>query len=151
MELKSLFLKFVKFGIVGFSGMIVDYGFLILFVKICGLPDLLANAFSFTLAASWNYFLNRLWTFKSHDKQVGKEYLKFFLVSLVGLGINTLVIYLFELQLPEWRANSGVGFHFIVFIEFFYLLKLIAIAITTIWNFFGNMLFTFRSTDAGQK
>ena len=140
----ALFLKFVKFGIVGFIGMIVDYLFLFIFVKFCHFPDLIANACSFTIAATSNYFLNRIWTFQSHDKEVGKEYLKFFLVSLIGLGINTLVIFLFELQLPDWKANSGVGFHFIIFIEYFYLLKLIAIAITTIWNFFGNLLFTFK-------
>ena len=116
---KELFWKFVRFGVVGFSGMIVDYAFLFLFVKLCGLPDLLANAFSFTLAASSNYFLNRIWTFRSPEEQVGKEYLKFFLVSLVGLGINTLTIFIFELFIPEWKANSGHGFHFIVFIEYF--------------------------------
>lgn len=148
---KDLFWKFVKFGVVGFSGMFVDYGFLILFVKICGLPDLLANAFSFTLAATSNYILNRIWTFHSHEKEVGKEYLRFFLVSLIGLGISTLTIYLFELFIPEWKANSGHGFRFIVFIEYFYVLKFIAIVITTLWNFCGNLLFTFRQRNSTVK
>ena len=79
---------------------------------------------------------------------MGKEYLKFFLVSLVGLVINTLTIFLFELFIPEWKANSGHGFHFIVFIEYFYMLKFIAIVITTLWNFCGNLLFTFRQKPA---
>ena len=39
-------------------------------------------------------------TFRSKDKEVGKEYLKFFIVSLIGLGISTLTIYLLELALP---------------------------------------------------
>lgn len=144
-HLKELFWKFVKFGLVGFSGMAVDYGFLVLFVKVCGWPDLVANACSFTLAATSNYFLNRIWTFRSHEKQVGKEYLKFFLVSLIGLGINTLTIFLLELYQPDWKANTGVGFTVAgLFIEYFYVLKFIAIVITTIWNFFGNLLFTFR-------
>lgn len=142
--MKELILKFIKFGVVGFSGTIVDYAFLILFVECFNMPDLLANACSFTLAATSNYFLNRIWTFRSKEKKVGVEYVKFFAVSLVGLAISTLTIYLFELALPSWKAHSGNGFHFVVFIEFFYLLKFIAIVITTIWNFFGNLLFTFR-------
>ena len=108
---KELFWKFVRFGVVGFSGMIVDYAFLFLFVKLCGLPDLLANAFSFTLAASSNYFLNRIWTFR----------------------------------------NTGNGFHFLIFIEYFYVLKFIAIVITTLWNFCGNLLFTFRQKPSSEN
>lgn len=143
--MKDLFLKFLKFGVVGFSGLIVDYAFLILFVEVFHFPDLLANACSFTIAASSNYFLNRIWTFQSKESQVGVEYAKFFAVSLVGLGISTLTIFLFEQALPDWRAHSGCGFPVCgFFVEFFYLLKLIAIAITTLWNFFGNLLFTFK-------
>ena len=136
--------KFIKFGIVGFSGAIVDYGFLILFIEVFHWPDLVANAGSFTLAATSNYFLNRIWTFRSKDKEVGKEYLKFFIVSLIGLGISTLTIYLLELALPDWSATVGKGFHFIIFIKYFYILKLIAIAVTMLWNFFGHLLFTFK-------
>ena len=120
--------KFVKFGI----------------VEVFHWPDLVANAGSFTLAATSNYFLNRIWTFRSKDKEVGKEYLKFFIVSLIGLGISTLTIYLLELALPDWSATVGKGFHFIIFIKYFYILKLIAIAVTMLWNFFGNLLFTFK-------
>lgn len=143
-KLKDLIWKFIKFGIVGFSGMIVDYGFLILFVEVFHWPDLVANACSFTLAASSNYIFNRIWTFRSKEQAVGKEYLKFFLVSLVGLGISTLTIYLFEQILPGWSASQGAGFHFVIFIKYFYVIKFIAIVVTTVWNFFGNMLFTFR-------
>ena len=147
----DLIWKFIKFGIVGFSGMIVDYAFLILFVEVFHWPDLVANACSFTLAASSNYLLNRIWTFRSHDKQVGREYFKFFLVSLVGRGISTLTIFLFERALPGWSAEAGNGFRFIIFIKYFYLLKFIAIVITTIWNFFGNLLFTFREKDSNNS
>ena len=133
---KELFWKFVRFGVVGFSGMIVDYAFLFLFVKLCGLPDLLANAFSFTLAASSNYFLNRIWTFHSHEKQVGVEYVKFILVSVIGLGINNGSLWLLSRLLPSWADDWR-----------FYILWVVAVGITTIWNFFGNLLFTFRKNQ----
>lgn len=142
MELKPLILKFVKFGIVGASGMVVDFGVLYLMRNVAGLPDLWANTISFTAAATSNYFLNRIWTFRSHEKQVGVEYAKFLLVSVIGLGINNGVLLLSSLMWPELYNGtiSLLGKN----IEVFYLFKLLAIAITTLWNFFGNMLFTFR-------
>ena len=114
--------------------MIVDYGFLFLFKEVVGVPALIANAISFTLAASWNYMLNRIWTFRSKERQIGVEYLKFIAVSVIGLGISTLTLWVMGLLLPEWNADWR-----------FYLLKLVAIAVTTIWNFFGNLLFTFKT------
>lgn len=142
MEIKPLVLKFVKFGAVGASGMVVDFGVLYLMRDVVGLPDLWANTISFTAAATGNYILNRIWTFRSHEKQVGVEYIKFLAVSVVGLGINNGVLLLSRLLWPDLYSGSmslaGVD------IDIFYLFKLLAIAITTLWNFFGNMLFTFR-------
>lgn len=125
--------KFIKFGLVGASGMVVDYGVLALCKEVLGLPALWSNTISFTVAATSNYFLNRIWTFRSKEEQVGVEYTKFFIVSLVGLGISTLTLWILGLLLPEWNDDWR-----------FYLLKFVAIVITTIWNFFGNMMFTFR-------
>ena len=144
MDIKGLIAKFVKFGVVGASGMVVDFGVLILMRDIVGLPDLWANTISFTAAATSNYFLNRIWTFRSKEKQVGVEYVKFMVVSIVGLGINNGVLWLSSLLWPEAYSSSInlLGMN----IDVFYLFKLLAIAITTLWNFFGNMLFTFRKS-----
>lgn len=143
MDLGSFVTKFFKFGVVGLSGMVVDFAVLILMRDVVGLPDLWANTVSFTAAASSNYFLNRVWTFRSHDRQVGVEYLKFLAVSVVGLGINNGVLWLSSRLWPVAYQSSvallGVD------IDVFYLFKLLAIAVTTLWNFFGNMIFTFRS------
>ncbi|MBO4752576.1 MAG: GtrA family protein [Bacteroidales bacterium] len=137
--------KFVRFAIVGASGMVVDYGFLVLFVQVCGLPGLLANALSFTLAASWNYMLNRIWTFGSKDERVGREYAKFFTVSVIGLGISTFTIWLIVSLVPSWSEESGEGFSLGgVKILWFYVAKAISIAITMLWNFFANYLYTFK-------
>ena len=141
-ELRTLILKFIKFGVVGASGMVVDFGVLYLMRDVVGLPDLWANTISFTAAATSNYFLNRIWTFRSHEKQVGVEYAKFLLVSVIGPGINSGVLLLSRLLWPDLYSGSLtlLGHS----IDIFYLFKLLAIAVTTVWNFFGNMLFTFR-------
>lgn len=143
MDIKAFIAKFLKFGVVGASGMVVDFGVLVLMRDVFGLPDLLANTISFTAAATSNYFLNRIWTFRSKDKQVGVEYLKFLAVSVVGLGINNGVLWLSSRLWPD-AYNASINL-LGMDIDVFYLFKLLAIAITTIWNFFGNMLFTFRN------
>ena len=142
MELRTLITRFIKFGVVGASGMVVDFGVLYLMRDVIGLPDLWANTISFTAAATSNYFLNRIWTFRSHERQVGVEYMKFLAVSIIGLGINNGVLLLSRLLWPE--AYNGQLSLLGVTVDTFYLFKLLAIAITTLWNFFGNMLFTFR-------
>jgi putative flippase GtrA len=124
---KQLILKFLKFGVVGFTGMIVDFGFTYLFKEIVKIHKYVANAIGFSLAATSNYFLNRIWTFESNNPHVFVEFSEFFVISVIGLGINSLVL---------WVLVSKYNKHF-------YLAKLIAIGVTMIWNFFANYLYTF--------
>lgn len=124
---KGFLLKFLKFGAVGFSGVFVNFGVTWFFKEICKLNKYLSNILGFVFAATTNYLLNRWWTFQSTNPQVGLEYAKYFLISLVGLGIDTLTVYLLHGKL-KWN---------------FYLSKVFAIGAATLWNFFGNLLFTF--------
>ncbi len=124
---KAFVLKFLKFGIVGFSGLIVDFGFTYLFKEIFKVQKFLANAIGFLIAASSNYFLNRIWTFQSTNPEIAVEYTEFILISVVGLGINTFILWFI---LKKFKIN-------------FYLAKVFAIAVVTIWNFLANALITF--------
>ena len=124
---KVLISKFLKFGVVGCSGMIIDFGMTYLCKEILKLNKFLSNAIGFILAATSNYFLNRIWTFESQNEQVGTQYVQIMIVSTRGLGRNAFVLYVLNEKL-KWN---------------FYLSKLFAIGITTIWNFFANLLFTF--------
>ena len=124
---KTLFFKFIKFGIVGVSGLLVDFGFTFLCKEIIKIPKYIANAIGFTLAASSNYFFNRIWTFHSHNPEIAIEYSKFIFISIIGLGINTMILWIL---VSKYKKN-------------FYISKLFAIAVVTIWNFFINTIFTF--------
>ena len=133
MELRPLITKFIKFGIVGASGMLVHFSVLYLFKEVVGLNPFLANTIGFVTAATTNYILNRIWTFHSQEKQVAVEYLKFILVSVIGLGVNNGTMWITGNLLPDWFDDWR-----------FYLIWVFAVGVTTMWNFFGNMLFTFR-------
>jgi putative flippase GtrA len=120
--------KFLKFCIVGSSGMIVDFGTTWVLKERVRINKYIANSTGFILAATSNYLLNRFWTFQSIDTHVGQEYATFVLISLIGLGINNLVIYVLT---EKFKLN-------------FYLSKLFAIGTVTLWNFSMNYLVTFR-------
>lgn len=122
-----MIIKFLKFGAVGASGVFVNFGVTWLFKEICHVNKYVSNILGFIVAATTNYLLNRWWTFQSTNPQVGTEYAKYFLISLVGLGIDTLTVYLLSGKL-KWN---------------FYLSKVFAVGAATLWNFFGNLLFTF--------
>ncbi len=119
--------KFIKFGIVGFSGLFVDFGITYVFKEKVKFQKYFSNALGFLAAATSNYFLNRIWTFQSADPKVLVEYTEFMLISLLGLAINTLILWLIVSKL-KWN---------------FYFSKLMAIAVVTIWNFVANAYITF--------
>jgi len=124
---KVFLLKFVKFCMVGFSGIFVDFGFTYFFKEVVKLQKYVANAIGFTVAASTNYFLNRVWTFHSQNPHVAQEFSRFFLIALIGLAINSAIIWLMN---GKFKVN-------------FYLSKLVATVIVTLWNFMINAYFTF--------
>ena len=120
--------KYFKFGVVGLSGTVIDFFFTWLCKEKLKWNKFISNSVGFTLAAVSNYVFNRIWTFESNNPQVGREFLSFFLVSLIGLLMNNIFLYLFH---EKAKLN-------------FYLSKAFAIALVTIWNFLANYLFTFQ-------
>jgi putative flippase GtrA len=124
---RAFILKFIKFGVVGATGVIVDFGTTYTCKEILKIQKYVANSIGFTVAASTNYILNRIWTFKSQDPNIALEYSEFLLISLVGLGINNMIL---------WIIHSR-------FKQNFYISKLFAIGVVTIWNFFANYYITF--------
>jgi putative flippase GtrA len=93
----DFFIKFLKFGIVGASGVIVDFGITWLLKEWVKINRHAANSTGFFLAAVIsNYILNRIWTFHSHDAEVGTQFAKFLAVSAAGLAMNNSLIYYFN-------------------------------------------------------
>jgi putative flippase GtrA len=117
--------KFLKFVIVGFSGLIVDFSITFLLKEKLKIHRYLSNSAGFTVAASTNYLLNRVWTFESNNPRVLQEFSTFFIISLIGLLINNFFLFLFE------RKRK------------FYFAKFLAIMVTSLWNFSANYYLNF--------
>lgn len=131
--------RFLRFGVVGFSGVFVDMVILYLLSDPSnfGLPLTRSKIIASELAIFNNFLWNDLWTFADISScQPGnskrfKRFLKFNLVCLVGLILNVLLLNIF----------------FNVFHINRYLANLMAIALVTIWNFWVNLKLSWRVTD----
>lgn len=128
--------QFIKFALVGGSGVFVDFGITWLLKERLKIHRYVANSAGFLCAASSNYFLNRWWTFMSKNPRIEQEYAVFLLISIAGLLINTLILHFFyeKRGAAIMPADSK---------KRFYISKLIATAVVTIWNFFLNYFITF--------
>lgn len=125
---KIFILKFIKFCVVGASGMVVDFGVTWILKEKLKVNKYIANSTGFILAATSNYVWNRLWTFQSENSGIAVEYLSFIGISIIGLLINNIVVYILNDKLKIT----------------FYLSKLFAICVVTLWNFLMNFFFTFN-------
>lgn len=124
---ESLF-TILKFGLVGASGVAVDFGVTWLLKEKAGMHKYAANSLGFLCAASNNYIWNRLWTFENNDPDVGVQYLVFILVSLGGLLFNNAALWYFH----EKRQMN------------FYVSKVLAVFVAMFWNYFGYKFLAFR-------
>jgi len=125
---KVILVKFLKFCLIGLSGMLIDFGTTWLLKEKLRINKYFANSTGFILAATSNYLWNRLWTFQSEDPGIVTEYFSFILISVAGLAINNFVIYILS---DKMKVN-------------FYISKVIATGVVTLWNFSMNFLITFR-------
>ena len=130
---RSLFQKLIKFGIVGTSGLCIDFSVTWLCREKFVLNQYVANTAGFTLAVCCNFLLNYTWTFKGQTNKLTKAFGSFLSIALIGLLLNNGIIYL---------CNQVLGLEF-------YHAKVMAVAVVFLWNFGANYFVTFRNKPNG--
>lgn len=131
--------RFLRFGLVGLSGVFVDMAVLYLLSDPTTLGWGLTRSkiIASEVAILNNFLWNDAWTFGDiSSRQRGwqkrlKRFLKFNLICLAGLMLNVLIL---NLLFNVFGINR-------------YLANLIAIAIVTLWNFWVNLKLSWRVTD----
>ncbi len=129
--------RFLRFGLVGFSGLFVDYAIFFLLFSQWGVGLTTSNILSAETAIFNNFLWNDAWTFADFAQQQKgwrarlKRFLKFNLICLAGLVLNTLIV---NLLFNLFGFNA-------------YLAKFIAIGLVTLWNFWVNLKLSWRVTD----
>ena len=120
--------QFIKFGLVGVSSTAIDWGVFYSLNHFFSVYYLIAKAISFVVSVINSYYWNRRWTFRSQNQRKMHEFGKFLVVSSVGLGLNTYIMYL---------AVSIFGLRYIYGL-------ILATTIVVFWNFLANKFWTFK-------
>ena len=85
-------IRFIKFGMVGVINTLVNW--IILFIlNALGMYYILANIIAYILGTVNSYLWNTLWVFKYKDKASTETTIKFIILNLIGLGLNTGILY----------------------------------------------------------
>jgi dolichol-phosphate mannosyltransferase len=129
--------RFSRFCVVGATGVFVDMGifFLLADQRTLGLDLSLSKALAAETAILNNFIWNDLWTFR--DIAAGQNqwrarsgrFAKFNLICLAGIVLSILLL---NAQVRFLRINP-------------YLANLISIFLVSVWNFFMNLKFGWRS------
>jgi putative flippase GtrA len=137
--------RFIKFGIVGIIGSVIDFGVFNLLTVVFHFPALPSSIISFLLAVINNFVLNRYWTFPdAREGPLTKQLTQFSFVSLIGLLIRTplfalmekLLIPLAERTAPNLLTPTILGHNASL---------AIAIGVVMLWNYFVNRFWTFKN------
>lgn len=129
-------IRFIKFSIVGGSGILVNMGFIWFFTEIGGLYYLVSSVLAIALAMISNFIWNDLWTWRDSGEPGVKAYMtrmaKFIVVSSIAAYIG----------------NLGILWILTHFFHIYYLISnLIGIAVGTILNYSVNNFWTFKSNN----
>ena len=120
-------IQILKYGAVGLTSAVFDFGILIFLTEVVDFYYLYSATTSFVIAALVNYYLNRVWTFRSSGKKL-KQLPIFFMVAIIGLLLNNFIL---------WLGVETLHWYYIF-------AKVVATAIVTIFNFLGNKYLTFK-------
>jgi dolichyl-phosphate beta-glucosyltransferase len=120
--------QFIKYCLVGGVNTFIDIGALYVFVEYLKIDVITASVFSFIIAVANSFLMNKLWTFRNKSTNYRKQFIKFFIVSVIGLGVNTIFMFTLVNLLSIWYILSKVITSFVVLT----------------WNFLVNKFWTFR-------
>jgi dolichol-phosphate mannosyltransferase len=120
--------RFVRFGVVGISGVLVNSAILFVLVEKGHLPSLAAAAIATEVAIISNFCLNDLWTFR--DARHARSWLwrlaRYNAIALGGLCISLAVL---------GTLTTLLGIHYL-------LANLVGIVAATVWNYVVNARLT---------
>lgn len=132
--------RFLKFSLVGVSGIFVNMGMLT-FLTWNGLGYLPSGVFAVETAIVTNFLFNEFWSFSDFSKRSPglfnrmKRFVGFNLFCTGGAGINLGVL---------WFLTGYVGIHYLIS-------NLFGISMATLWNYGMNANITWESARAERK
>ena len=123
MGFRALVEQFLKFGVVGAVAFVIDYGILMLLSQVVGWDPLPSSVVSFVVSLLFNYVASMHFVFERRDDlSRRRELVLFVALSVIGLGINSAVI---------WAGTAALGDGAVAVTA----TKLVATVVVAVWNF----------------
>lgn len=126
--------EFGTFCIIGVFNTVFDVVLYWFFTRIVGFHFILGNTCSFAIVTSLSFFLNKKFTFQHKGTDIHKQYVKFFIVTGIGLLWNNLIIY---------TLVSYAGIYDMYG-------KLMAVGVVMFWNYGMNKFWSFRNKEGSR-
>lgn len=124
--MKKLIKQILKFGVVGGIAFLIDYALLFICTEYFGIYYLFSSVISFSISVIFNYLASIVWVFDvDQNKSKTKNFFLFIGLSIVGLGINQLIM---------WFGVNKLAVYYMF-------VKLFATAVVMIFNFITRKLF----------
>lgn len=124
--MKRLINQILKFGVVGGTAFLIDYGLLFVLTEFAGIHYLISGTISFAASVIYNYILSIVWVFDPvGERSRTKDMAVFLILSVIGLGINQAIMWILVEQ-------AGV---------YYMLSKIVATVIVMVYNFITRKLF----------
>ena len=128
--MQKLIKQILKFGVVGFICFFIEFGVMVGLVELAGVSELIASAVGFTVSVIVNYILSITVVFDA-DKNANKirQGVVFFILSLMGLGINQLIMWIGVEWLGRYMDRA------------YMLVKIFATGVVMVFNFLTRKIF----------
>lgn len=122
--MRKLFEQIIKFGLVGFLCFFIDYGIMVFLTEVVNVNYLISSGISFSVSVIVNYVLSLAFVFDTKKGNKIKEFVIFVVLSIIGLGIN---------QVLMWFCVDVLGI-------FYMISKIGATAVVMVYNFITRKL-----------
>ena len=142
---KSRAAEIIRFALTGGVCFVVELAVLILLKGKFGVDTLIATPIAFLISVILNYLLCVVWVFRGTKNQGAGSKAGFLITSLIGLGLNELLMLLFRLILGEDTVILTLAGQTI---RMYILNKCLATLIVMIWNYFSKRAVLYRKAKA---
>ena len=121
-------LKYFKYCLVGGAGAIIDFTLYSSIIYTINLNYLISNAFSFTFATIFVYYLQKNWTFQYFTNKNLRTFNRFLQIVIITYVLNNIILII-----------SVELLHIGLLIS-----KIIQILLSFVWGYYANSIYVFN-------